>query len=276
MGIRIEDNYEDVLAKAMAGLGLGVGILSQKSGLASAAIEVLLEGDCNVEDLRLLAPHLSLDADRLVGLANHDWTPPAYSCEGLRCFNTPFPVPGYEEMTVNNFLIWDRESNQGCIFDTGANVEEMLAYIHRKGIDIRTLFLTHTHRDHVAAYDEILDVFDGVVVYAPALEGIANARLVQDHAVFRVGALGIEARLTNGHSPGGMSYIINGMPEPVAIVGDSIFCLSIGKANNAYELALKNNRDKLLSLQPETILCPGHGPITKVAVERARNPFFSF
>lgn len=274
MIIPIEDNYEDVLGKAMAGLRLDLGLLSKYSGLTETVIKSLLDGHYDLENLQSLAPCLSLDVKKLVRLANNDWLPSAYACEGLRNFNTPFPVPGYEEMTVNNFLVWDRVSNEGCIFDTGADVAELLAYIQKEKINIRALFLTHTHRDHVAAYDALLKSLEGVVPYASELEGFANANSVKEGAVFTFGSLRIEARLTNGHSPGGMSYLIEGLSEPLAIVGDSIFCLSMGKANDAYELALDNNRDKLLSLPPKTILCPGHGPLTTVAVEQARNPFF--
>jgi glyoxylase-like metal-dependent hydrolase (beta-lactamase superfamily II) len=49
----------------------------------------------------------------------------------------------------------------------------------------------------------------------------------------------------------------------------------MGGAPNAYEQARKNNREKILSLPPETIICPGHGPMTTVANERVHNPFFA-
>jgi glyoxylase-like metal-dependent hydrolase (beta-lactamase superfamily II) len=86
--------------------------------------------------------------------------------------------------------------------------------------------------------------------------------------------LKIRAVLTNGHSKGALSYIVTGLERQVAFVGDSLFSLSMGGAKRAYRLALKNNREKLLSLSGDTILCPGHGPMTTVAEELAHNPFF--
>jgi glyoxylase-like metal-dependent hydrolase (beta-lactamase superfamily II) len=62
---------------------------------------------------------------------------------------------------------------------------------------------------------------------------------------------------------------------PVAIVGDSLFAGSMGGAPNAFRLALENNRNKILSLPPETLICPGHGPLTTVELERRHNPFFA-
>jgi len=62
----------------------------------------------------------------------------------------------------------------------------------------------------------------------------------------------------------------------VIFVGDALFCYSIGKVAAAnYAAALSCIRHKILSLPPETIICPGHGPITSVAHEREHNPFFA-
>jgi len=96
--------------------------------------------------------------------------------------------------------------------------------------------------------------------------------VVKEGNRFEIGKLKVEARLTNGHSPGGTSYVIEGLAAPVALVGDSLFAGSMGGAPNAYTLALRNNREKLMTLPAETIFCPGHGPMTTVAEERQHNP----
>jgi glyoxylase-like metal-dependent hydrolase (beta-lactamase superfamily II) len=105
----------------------------------------------------------------------------------------------------------------------------------------------------------------------PALAG------VQPFAVgksFQVGALTIETRLTWGHADGGVTYVVRGLPRPVAIVGDAIFAGSMGGGKVSYVDALRTTRDEILSLSDDTILAPGHGPLTTVAEENAHNPFF--
>jgi hydroxyacylglutathione hydrolase len=62
---------------------------------------------------------------------------------------------------------------------------------------------------------------------------------------------------------------------PVAIVGDSIFASSMGGGMISYEDALRNNKEKILTLPGNTVICPGHGPMTTVAEEKANNPFFT-
>jgi hydroxyacylglutathione hydrolase len=58
-------------------------------------------------------------------------------------------------------------------------------------------------------------------------------------------------------------------------VGDSLFAGSMGGGNVSYGDALQNNLDKILTLRDETIICPGHGPMTTVGEEKRHNPFFA-
>ena len=64
------------------------------------------------------------------------------------------------------------------------------------------------------------------------------------------------------------------MPAPVAIVGDALFAGSMGGGMVSYEDALQNNREKILTLSDDTVLCPGHGPLSTVSQEKSHNPFF--
>jgi hydroxyacylglutathione hydrolase len=142
-------------------------------------------------------------------------------------------------------------------------------------LDLECILITHTHGDHIAVLDILRASAGTPAVYTNELEPLKDAILISAGHRFTVGKLTIEARLTNGHSPGGTTYIISGLKRPVAIVGDSIFCTSQGGAPGNYHQALENNRREILSLPDDTIICPGHGPLTTVANERAHNPFFS-
>jgi glyoxylase-like metal-dependent hydrolase (beta-lactamase superfamily II) len=75
----------------------------------------------------------------------------------------------------------------------------------------------------------------------------------------------------------GVTYLIAGWPSgasTVAAVGDTLFAGSMGNGNGQWELARKKIREHILSMPPETLLCPGHGPLTTVAEELEFNPFF--
>jgi glyoxylase-like metal-dependent hydrolase (beta-lactamase superfamily II) len=274
MKIQIEDNFEDVLSKASVGLGMGKEALAEHSGLTKDAVSQLLRGELHETNLRKVAVALDLDPSALVSMARQAWYPEPIELEGLRCYTTPFSIPGYAEMRVNSYLVWNPEAKVAVAFDTGANVDALLADVKKLGLDLQALVLTHTHPDHIAAYDVLLKTIEGAVAFAPELEPHASADPITHGDCIDLEGLHIEVRLTNGHSPGGTAYVIEGLARPVAIVGDALFCLSQGGAKKFYAQALASNRAHILSLSDDTILCPGHGPLTTVANEKAHNPFF--
>jgi len=273
MLIPIEDTFVDVIKKAAVGLGLGHSTLAADSGLSVPELRRLLNGEPDEGVLRQLAPVLNLNADKLVSMSKEEWRPRPVKIAELVCLNMPFPGAGYEGASVNCFLIVDKDNRQAVAFDTGTSAEPILNYLRSERLNLQALYLTHTHHDHTAGYAGILDA-TGCQAYAPSLEPYRDALLVEPGARMRVASYEIEARLTNGHSPGGLTYVVEGLEQGVAIVGDSIFCLSQGGAKQAYQLALENNRTQILTLPSSTVICPGHGPMTTVAEELAHNPFF--
>ncbi|MGC6455748.1 MAG: MBL fold metallo-hydrolase [Coraliomargaritaceae bacterium] len=274
--IALEDNFEDVLMKAATGLGLGKQTLAEQAGISGESLDRLLEGVFEESALRAVAPVLSLGVEELVDMALKDWHPDCLKLDGLELLNTAFPVPGYLEMTVNSYLVWSVKTGEAIVFDTGTNVDSLIEIAELRKLNLQALFVTHTHRDHVAAYDALLALRPNMTGYVPEREPYKQSIPVHEGAVFNFGQLAIEARSTPGHSPGGTSYVIRGLEQPIAIVGDALFCLSQGGVKQShYKAAMEANRKQILSLPEETILCPGHGPLTTVQWERARNPFYA-
>jgi len=67
---------------------------------------------------------------------------------------------------------------------------------------------------------------------------------------------------------------VHGLARALAVVGDSIFAASMGGGVISYADAVRNNREQVLTLPEDTILCPGHGPLTSVGEQKVANPFF--
>ena len=87
----------------------------------------------------------------------------------------------------------------------------------------------------------------------------------------------MEARAVPGHAEDGMIYVVSGWPggaPHAAFVGDTIFAGSLAKGFVSAAQLREKTREQILTLPPETLLCPGHGPVTTVAEEIAHNPFF--
>ena len=75
----------------------------------------------------------------------------------------------------------------------------------------------------------------------------------------------------------GVTFVIDGWENnapAVAIVGDAIFAGSMGKDFNTPQLAKAKVLEEILSLPDDTLICPGHGPLTTVGEEKEYKPFF--
>jgi hydroxyacylglutathione hydrolase len=183
-------------------------------------------------------------------------------------FTTPFA-----DMTVNHYLVWDPKSLQAIAFDAGTDADPLFAALTRHKLVLTKILLTHAHGDHILELDRIREKTKAPA-FAPETEPVEGCEPVPNAKRFKVGALTITAHAVPGHSVGGTVYEIKGLETPVAVVGDVIFAGSIGGIRSRYRPALEAIRAGVLSLPAETILLPGHGPITTVAHELAHNPFF--
>lgn len=267
--IPLEDYFNDIISKAMRGLNLNDAHVGNDAGVQASAVEALRDGKWDPVVARKIAPVLGLGPDALVTAGEKLWAPTPIALDGLAQFNTP-----YEDMTVNSYLVWDAASSEAAAFDTGADCGGMLDFLAEKKLQLTRIFLTHTHGDHIFDLDRLKEK-TGAPAVVGAGEPIEGAAPFDPGASFSIGKLGVETRLTWGHSKGAITYVISGLAKPVAIVGDAVFAGSMGGGGISYEAALTTNRKEILSLPGQTILCPGHGPLTTVAEEKIHNPFFA-
>lgn len=255
MAIPLEDNYTDIVGKASRGLKIPVTPLP-------AATDVVA--------LRRVAAHLRLYPDALVASAQEQWYPADSGLiDGLACFNTPF-----EDMTVNSYVVFDPATKTAAAFDTGADCSGMLDVIETRGLKLEQIFITHIHGDHVLKLDPLKEA-TGAKAWVSDREPTAGATPFKDGSEFEIGNLRVETRRTSGHSRGGVTYVVTGLAERLAIVGDAMFAGSMGGGLVDYQEALRTNRESILTLPDDTVICPGHGPLTTVGEEKLHNPFFA-
>jgi len=267
--IPLEDNFTDVIGKAQRGLKLSDEQVATQAGISASELSRAKSGEVTEQITRNLAKALHLGPNTLMALARKAWYPKTVGeITGLASFNTP-----YEDMTVNCYLVWDPATKQAAVFDTGADAGPMLRYAKEKQLTIKLLLLTHTHVDHVADLKR-LQTETGAPVYVGEQEGFSGAETFREGKIFTLGQLKIETRQTSGHARGGITYVISGLTQPIAVVGDAIFASSMGGGLVSYDEALRNNRQKIFTLPDETIICPGHGPLTTVGQEKQNNPFY--
>jgi glyoxylase-like metal-dependent hydrolase (beta-lactamase superfamily II) len=267
--IPLEDNFSDILGKAQRGLNLSGSGLAERAGVSLAEVQAVRGGAVDEAVLRKLAGALELGAEALVAMARGAWRPrDPGTVGGLACFNTPF-----DDMTVNAYLVYDAGTGQAAAFDTGADCDGMVEFAREKRLVVGMILLTHAHTDHVYDLDR-LKAATGAKAYVSGRETLAGAGAFAEGKTFAVGGLKIETRRTSGHARGGTTFVVTGLARRLAVVGDALFAGSMGGGLVDYGEALRTNREGIFTLPDETIICPGHGPLSTVGEEKRHNAFF--
>lgn len=270
--IPIEDTFADVITKAQRGYGITPDELAVRADISLAELQALQAGTLNIACLRRVARHLQLDPDALEKLALNAVYPRApHVPRGFALFNTQA-----DDMTVNNYLVWDAKTREAAIIDTGTEPTELLDLVAAERLRVKSIFLTHTHSDHIAALAP-LAAATGATVWASEREPVdfPGARVFAENAYFHIGTIAIKALSTWGHSPGQTTFYVQGLSYPLALCGDSLFSCSIGGSPTHFREQVKNTRARIFSLPKDTVIGPGHGPLTTLAFERVNNPFFA-
>jgi glyoxylase-like metal-dependent hydrolase (beta-lactamase superfamily II) len=267
--IELEDFHEDILGKSMRGLSIGKNEMAERLSVQKSDIERILQGGSDLKLIQSMACQLNLDATKLLVAVTKQWVPAPLNINGLKQFNYPFG-----SMLVNAFVTWCDETKKAWIFDAGPMAVLITDFLESNNLQVDAIFLTHTHIDHIACLPDLKQKTNNSSVYVHELEFIEGCNPITEGFEHQCGSLSLQALHTHGHSVGGTTYIINGLGKQVAIVGDAVFAGSMGGGMISYEDALRTNREKIMTLSDETILCPGHGPMTTVKEEKENNPFF--
>jgi len=204
-----------------------------------------------------------------------------------------FVEPMFQE---NGLLLWPQGQADCWFVDPGfpPQPEALAAAVHQHGLKPQAILLPHCHADHLAGVRLLQQKLPGTPLWAPRDEehmlGDANAnlsapfgfsvtappadRLLSPNEQLDLGGLSWTVLDVGGHSPGGLAYYCPA--AGVVIVGDALFAGSIGRHDfpgSSQRRLLRNIRENLLTLPPETVVYSGHGPTTTVAREKRYNPF---
>lgn len=197
---------------------------------------------------------------------------------------------------TNCYIIQDDNSN--ClIVDPGEEGKRICTEIENAGLTPLAILLTHGHFDHIGAVDVVRDHFN-VPAYIHEIEALTLTDPVQngstrypglplvknraaDHLLKDEGEMGIgpftfEVRHTPGHSPGSVSFIFS--EDRFAIVGDTLFRVGVGRTDlpgGDTNTLLASIHNKLLTLNDDFIIYPGHGSPTTPGYEMDNNPFLN-
>ncbi|GAB6170467.1 MBL fold metallo-hydrolase [Clostridium carnis] len=189
-------------------------------------------------------------------------------------------------LQANCYIIIDEETNEGAILDPGGDSSHIISVVESLGVKIKYILLTHAHADHNGGVVDIKNKYDVEVLMnkeeeeymekdkfvfgkLPKIYGFIN-----DGDILKLGNLIIKCIHTPGHTKGGMCFLI----EDKVFTGDTLFQGSIGRIDfpgGNFDEIIKSIEEKLMVLESNVEVYPGHGPKSTIIFERMRNPFLA-
>ncbi|MGL5380711.1 MBL fold metallo-hydrolase [Clostridium sp.] len=194
------------------------------------------------------------------------------------------PVGSYQ---ANCYIIKDENSNKAAIVDPGANAEWIIKSCEEVNAEVDVILLTHAHFDHDGAVEELKAKYNVPVYMHKEEENYMNIdtssvfgklskvyEFINDNDTIKVGTLEFKCIHTPGHTKGGMCFLVNDK----VFTGDTLFQGSIGRTDfigGSFDEIIKSIEEKLMVLDKNVEVYPGHGPKSTIIFERMRNPFLA-
>jgi hydroxyacylglutathione hydrolase len=195
----------------------------------------------------------------------------------------------------NSYVVWLPHRKDALVIDPGLEPELILDFLREQELTPAAILITHGHADHIGGNAALKAAFPDAPLIIGANEAAllsdadANLsapfglpitsppadRLVREGEVVEAAGIRLEVLDLPGHSPGHVVFVYRG-PPCLVFGGDVLFRDSIGRydfPNSDGRLLLEGIRTKLFSLPADTVVYPGHGPVTTIGQEKRSNPF---
>ena len=196
-----------------------------------------------------------------------------------------------------NTYIAHLEGRDDCIvFDPGFDPDAVFDYLEQQGLSPAAILCTHGHSDHIAGNAMLKDRWpkvplvigtgDAYKLTDPAgnLSAAFGASLVSPPAdrtldepeQFEAAGITLDVLATPGHSAGHVVFLCRQAHPWYVFGGDVLFRGSVGRTDfpdGDFDSLRASIHDKLFTLPDDTIVLPGHGPVTDIGREKRSNPF---
>ncbi|MGX9672219.1 MBL fold metallo-hydrolase [Mycobacterium sp. HM-7] len=205
-------------------------------------------------------------------------------------------------LQCNCYILAARAGSDAIIVDPGQRAMGRIREIlDENRLTPSAVLLTHGHVDHIWSAQKVADTYgcpvyihpedrfmltDPIKGFGPRLAQLAFGvlfsepkqvvELDRDGDKLDLGGITVTVDHTPGHTRGSVVFRVGDGPAELAFTGDTLFKQSVGRT----DLPGGSGRDlldsivtKLLVLDDDTVVLPGHGPQTTIGAERRTNPF---
>jgi len=195
------------------------------------------------------------------------------------------------EFGTNTYLVWDEKSGEAAIIDPASESQELINKIKNMDITLKYLISTHAHGDHIGGNESINNNFDvKICIHKEDVAALSDSTLnlssfisselkapqadiiLNDGDILKLGNNELKIIHTPGHTKGGICILTGNL----LFSGDTLFAEGIGRADlpgGDYATLLNSIKTKLLTLDGNIIVFPGHGPSSTIEDEKVGNPF---
>lgn len=184
-------------------------------------------------------------------------------------------------MSVNTYILFESGSNEAIVIDPGAEPEAILLLL--RGKKLKGILLTHGHADHIGAVEALRNEDAPVYIHKKDARMLTNPNLslakmvgikenqgepdyCLEEGEMSLAGLTINVLHTPGHTPGSVCFLI----DNILFSGDTLFERGVGRTDlpGGDEKAMTASIAKLMQLDKETEVYPGHGSATTIRSER--------
>ncbi len=197
------------------------------------------------------------------------------------------------QLTANCYIVADESSKEAVVIDPGAEGDRILSVINENDLEVKYVFNTHGHIDHIAANSDLLEETNAqLLIHKDDAEFLQNPelnlasfiggagseielpqadKLLEDGDKIKCGDLVFEIIHTPGHTPGGICLKVNNL----LFSGDTLFSLGIGRTDFPLgsQQKLKESINKIVILEDDVEVYPGHGERATLAQIKRKNPY---
>ena len=201
------------------------------------------------------------------------------------------PVTAFQQ---NCSIVYCDQTRDAALIDPGGDLAKLIAKMDELKLSLKAIWLTHGHLDHVGATGECAATYNIPVLGPHRADDFWLSELDQQAAMFgfnkvapivdnqwleagdclTIGKEQLLVLFVPGHTPGHLAlYSANG---GVVFVGDVLFAGGIGRTDfpqGNFNQLIDSIRTQLYSLPEQTVVVPGHGPLTTIGREKISNPY---
>ena len=195
---------------------------------------------------------------------------------------------GQIQTCTNTYIVCDEKTKETMVIDPGGEPEKIIELLDILDANVKYIFLTHCHADHIGGINEIKKRKGGkILISREDAEGLYNPQIsladyidmkipeleadsrIDDYDLLHIGDIEFQVIATPGHTKGGVSLYCE--KERLVFTGDTLFSGTWGRTDlptGDFAQIIDSITNRLMTLPDETIVYPGHGKTTMIQDEK--------